>query len=922
MRPLKLTLSAFGSYAGVQELDMDALGGSGLYLITGKTGAGKTTIFDAITFALYGSASGDNRTPAMLRSQYADPKTPTFVELLFLHQGKIYRIRRNPEYQRPKARGEGFTKQTEEVELELPDGDMLTSRKDADKKIIEILGLTKDQFSGIEMLAQGDFQKVLLADTRTRQEIFSKLFKTANFQKLQDQLVTEKNNVSHSMDEAAKSLSQFMSEIMCDESDPLFEETLKAKNDELPSADVLKLLENLITSDSEKREVLAQTKKKLSDQIDKINTDIGEAKKTESINTQRSKYKAEFDSSTPLAKQAEKAAEEAASVLKANKDKYLTAAATIESTFDSYDAYEKAVTLKNADSKQLNLLNKKISTYRESVSSLKDELKAEKAEQKALAGTDAAIEKINAELEKISGQIQKLEELEEKSAEIKRLGVDFSKKEEKYKSAAAKAQEANNTYTSLHQAYIEGQAGILAESLEDGKPCPVCGSTVHTHPATRRDDVPSDAELESAKNKREKSETQESDARAAFESAKSLLQSKKDDFGILFKAATGSNDIENADSIIRQNSIELAKNRQDAQSLKADEEKKSARKAQLDKDIPEKEAALESSENQLKAAENDIAALQAKVEAEEKHTQELKSGLSFESRKKAEAEASRYKNYAEQLQQDYENKTKAYNDLNQKMTDLSGKISSLEDQLKSAPDLDLTALTTQLAACRKNQTRNEDMQNDVNIRLDTNSRVKQSISQKSQELSDLENKYTWVAALADTASGNVTGKQKIALETYIQSTYFDRVLIRANRRLLKMSDSQYELERKKDADSLAKKTGLEINLFDHNNGSTRDVRTLSGGEMFLASLSLALGLSDEIQASAGGIQVDTIFVDEGFGTLDPDTLELAYEALASLTEGNRLVGIISHVEELENKIDKQIRVTKDRAGGSKAEVIV
>ena len=214
------------------------------------------------------------------------------------------------------------------------------------------------------------------------------------------------------------------------------------------------------------------------------------------------------------------------------------------------------------------------------------------------------------------------------------------------------------------------------------------------------------------------------------------------------------------------------------------------------------------------------------------------------------------------------------------------------------------------------------MLRDVNIRLDTNSRVKQSISQKSKELSDLESKYTWVAALADTASGNVTGKQKIALETYIQSTYFDRVLIRANRRLLKMSDSQYELERKKDADSLAKKTGLEINLFDHNNGSTRDVRTLSGGEMFLASLSLALGLSDEIQASAGGIQVDTIFVDEGFGTLDPDTLELAYEALASLTEGNRLVGIISHVEELENKIDKQIRVTKDRAGGSKAEVIV
>ena len=248
LRPLKLIMSAFGPYAGSTEVDFTSLGERGLYLITGDTGAGKTTIFDAITFALYGEASGEIREASMLRSNYADEKTPTFVELSFVLGGKEYRVRRNPEYNRPKARGEGFTLQKSDAELTLPDGKIITRQKDVNQQIVEILGIDRSQFTRIAMIAQGDFRKLLFASTEERKKIFQKLFHTHLYQSLQEELKRISAQMRKEFEKASASLDQYAEGILCGEEDPLFDIVLQAREHQIPVAKIAELLKvhNLI----------------------------------------------------------------------------------------------------------------------------------------------------------------------------------------------------------------------------------------------------------------------------------------------------------------------------------------------------------------------------------------------------------------------------------------------------------------------------------------------------------------------------------------------------------------------------------------------------------------------------------------------------------------------------------------------------
>lgn len=921
MKPLKLTLSAFGSYADRQTLDMASLGPSGLYLITGKTGAGKTTIFDAITFALYGEASGDNRTPSMLRSNYADPKTETFVELTFSHNGKEYFIKRNPEYQRPKTRGEGFTRQAAGVELRLPDKRTITSVREADRMIEEILGLSREQFSGIEMLAQGDFQKVLLADTKTRQEIFRDLFRTNNYLLLQKRLEDEKKAVAAQMDDARKSISQYIQEITCSDTDVLIIDVEKAKEDGANISDVLELLDKLIARDDAEDQKLNAENKQLSSGIEKINGKLGEAKKLEESRHQIAEYQKEQEENGRAVNKAKEDMDAAKRAMDDLKDKDLAAAAKLEETLENYDAYDKAVSDRRQHEAKKAELEEQIKNEEESSSALKKEIENLKSEQQELKGSELNIEKLRADIEKFTELQKNLKELAQKYSDITAAEKELAAFQSHHADKQRKAQKAEEKYTAMHRAYIDGQAGILAETLEDGKPCPVCGSTHHDHPAAKKEDVPSYNELQKAKEDRDKKEKDEQDAKGLCDRAEASLEEKKNGFITDEKKLLNSGDITQAEELIREKSDDAAAQLAKSKAQKQKEEQNSLRLKSLDSLIPKKEEELEKSKETKQQNASALAGIKTQIENDIRQENSLKKGLTFDSRKDAEKEIKRLYAEADKLAASFSKKEKAHNALARKADELKGNIASLEKQIKDSPEYDTERLSETLAELKESQAANSKKQKALAARLKVNKNSKENIATKSKELIETEERYKWVRALSDTASGNVAGKERIALETYIQSTYFDRVLTRANRRLLKMSDNQYELQRQKDPGAHNKKTGLEIELTDHYNGSTRDVKTLSGGEMFLASLSLALGLSDEIQASAGGIQVDTIFVDEGFGTLDPDTLELAYEALAGLTEGDRLVGIISHVEELENKIAKQIRVTKDKTGGSRAEIV-
>lgn len=924
MRPLKLTMQAFGSYAGQTTLDLDRLGTSGLYLITGKTGAGKTTIFDAITYALYGEASGNNRDANMLRSQYALPGMETYVDLTFLHQGKIYRIRRNPEYERPKTRGQGLTKEPAGVELTLPDGQIITKSKEADPKITEILGLTKEQFSGIEMLAQGDFQKVLLAGTKEREDIFRNLFKTGKYQTLQKRLEDEKKAVFGKKEDAKKSIRQYINEITCDETDERNVELDKMKEGDPLTGRVLNLVGELIDKDQALDEKLSGENRTLADEIEAINGKLGEAKKLEENRQHIREYKAAEGEKLPAIKKAEEAREAAKLAMddqEFGRDRKLSEAAKLEESLDDYDAYDKAVKARKTHIKEQEGLTEEIRQGKENLAALEKEIKDLKTEQEGLKGSALNLEKIKADIEKRKDKVNALNALKEKYDAILQAKEELSTLKADLLEKQKKAQKAEDTYTKKHRAYIEGQAGILAEGLEEGQPCPVCGSTHHEHLAVKTEDVPTDRQLEKAKADRDSREEEEKTAKGTFDRAQAALEEKTRTFQSDEEKLLGVNDFDGAESRIQ---TELAESKAAGRKAVAElkkEMKNQARLEELEKWIPEKEEKLEEGKAAQTEQEKKLSALETAIANDGREEERLKIGLSFSSKKAAEKEIEKLKAEAEKLEKDYKDREETCQKLSEELIKLRGMIASLEKQVKESPKYDMEALTSDLQKSREIQEENQKKLKDIAARLKVNQDARDNIESVSEKLTEIEGRYQWVRALSDTASGNVTGKEKITLETYIQTTYFERVLVRANRRLLKMSDSQYELQRKKDSDTKNKKTGLEIELIDHYNGSVRDVKTLSGGEMFLASLSLALGLSDEIQASAGGIQVDTVFVDEGFGTLDPDTLELAYEALAGLTEGNRLVGIISHVEELENKIDKQIRVTKDRTGGSRAEIV-
>ena len=352
------------------------------------------------------------------------------------------------------------------------------------------------------------------------------------------------------------------------------------------------------------------------------------------------------------------------------------------------------------------------------------------------------------------------------------------------------------------------------------------------------------------------------------------------------------------------------------------EDKKLKRKADLEKQIPTLEQEIKELQNSLLNMKEQQIQDSAKAEGVAKQAEELRKSFAFENGQQASSYINELKKKSRALTEAFDAAGEKLNSHKEKLSRIQGQIKALEDTLSKAEEVDYEAQLDMKKTLEEEKTQVNARFQATAFRIKSNESARDNIVRKVGELSETEKSLQWITALADTASGKLTGKEKIMLETYIQTTYFDRIIARANLRLMKMSDAQYELKRMEVAANNRGQSGLDLGVIDHYNGSERSVKTLSGGESFMAALSLALGLSDEIQSVAGGIMIDTMFVDEGFGTLDQDSLELAFNALAGLTEGNRLVGIISHVSELKQKIDRQIVVTKGKSGGSKAEIKV
>lgn len=767
MRPMYLALSAFGPYAGEECIDFTKLGKKGIYLITGDTGAGKTTIFDAIVFALYGEASGEARGADMLRSKYAKPETPTYVKMTFSYREKEYHITRNPEYLRPLKKGEGYTANKADAELIYPDGHIVTKSREVTKAVMELLCLDKNQFTQIAMIAQGDFLKLLFARTEDRSKIFREIFHTKAYQILQEKLKTEANNLRAEYEDLYKSISQYMDGILCKEEFAGEIEQIRQKQKVLSISEITDMVKHQIEMEQEQFSGLEEKQEALEKELAEVNEIIGKSKEQQRIKEELQIAKKQFEVKEPRLKELQVLFEK------------------------SQTAYQKA------EEEQKNI---------------------EQLYQETL------------------GILEKLELKNNVEEQLLKLQKEAEQKQEAYKQASLNSRRYKETYECMEQYYLDEQAGVLAQYLQEGEKCPVCGSLSHPFPAQRKEGAPSKEEVEEAKRIWEAGNEKARLTSEAAGAVRGKLESMQEQYRKLTE--------------------------------------------ELKEEQPLPFSDKQEAEEKCRAAEvATVLAQKAKMQAETVW-------------RNAEKECQKYQN----------------------------QIETLSKQMQEAAACNIEKLSERKQALEQGRKDILGQQQQIHLRVTTNTRMIQAIVKKNKQMQEVEEKWGLMKELAATMNGTVAGKDKIMLETYVQMTYFDRIIKRANTRFMQMSGGQYELMRAKQAQNIKSQSGLELDVIDHYNGTMRSVKTLSGGEAFLASLSLALGLSDEIQAASGGICLDTMFVDEGFGSLDEEALSQAVNTLQGLAEGNRLVGIISHVAELQDKIEKQIVVTKEISGGSRAKI--
>ena len=921
MRPIKLTISAFGPYSGKTTIDFGAFGESGLYLIAGDTGAGKTTIFDAITYALYGEPSGNNRDVSMLRSKYADAGTPTEVELTFLYRGNEYTVRRTPAYDRPKLRGEGTTKSIASAELRLPDGRVVTKASDVDEAVHDILGVNREQFSQIAMIAQGDFLKLLHADTRERQAIFREIFRTGVFQIFQERIKSEAAALSNEREAAQKSSQQYISGIQCGEEDPHFPEVCKAKDGKVLTENVLELLDILISEDSAASDALASElaeKEKRLEKLTTLLTRAAEQRKTqkeyEEATAERENRKTQLK--TLLDAEAEER-ERMPEIEKAEK-----AAARIEASFPDYEKLSQTESLLNEVSGSINSLTAKQREQQLAVENQRNEIEKLQSERRAL---DQAGEKKSELLSGRNKLLQREKDLEAFSEELRVLEQQRARliaAQKNYERASEESETLRDKASAMRRAFNNEQAGIMAAALQDGTPCPVCGSTTHPQKACLSGDAPSEAEVDQAERTADAAQKKANAASTEAGTIRGSAEAAEAAAGKKCAELLDDCSLETAEARIRSNITEIKTALQKADADISREEANVRRRDELDKDIPQKQRQFETQNAALSEITLSLAQSEARKDELLKQLKDLRARLEFESKAEAEAEKAAQEASAAAIKKAIADAGEKRQACDKALSAAVSAIERLEKLLKDAEDIDAEALGGEKTQITAERDAVRERQNEVAIRLAANRSAQENIRKKAEELTALEQRWKWIRAMSNTANGNISGKDKIMLETYVQMTYFDRIIRRANTHFIKMSGGQYDLKRRQSADNQRSQSGLELNVIDHYNGTERSVKSLSGGESFIASLSLALGLSEEIQASAGGIRLDTMFVDEGFGTLDPETLSKAMRALNSLTEGNRLVGIISHVGDLRRTIDNQIIVTKDKTGGSHVQIRV
>ena len=934
MRPLRLTLSAFGPYAAETTLDLEKLGRGGLYLITGDTGAGKTTIFDAITYALYDHSSSGIREGSMLRCKYADDKTPTFVELEFEVHGVRYTVRRNPEYQRPKARGEGMTTEKADATLTYPDDrPPVTKAKDVTAAVQEIIGLDYNQFSQIVLIAQGQFTKLLNASTEERSRIFRKLFRTQRYAQLQERLQAEASALNQQRTAQNAKLDSLLGGLQFSPEDP-DAEALRALCAQTVPETALALLDALTARQAAALEEVGTALQATEAQLDTVQQQLGAAAQAQRLAQQLAARQAELAAAKPALDAAR--AEAGRHAGDAAQLDALTAQVTqAQSALAAYNALDTLCRQQTEARDAARLAAAQAHKRRTQLDSLNAALAAAETELAALANADTRLLALQNRSAQLTQRGEALAKLEQRLADCQRQAKAAHKAQENYRAAAAAQDEARARRDALERAFLDAQAGLLAESLTEGAPCPVCGSTHHPARALLPHTAPTQAQVEAARQAAAEADRQAQNASAAAQSALAAANEAKtslrrDAETLLperFTTPEGTVPLTFAlmTNVLAEENTALQAAQTDCKAQCQQAEADCRRKAQLEADRQAKTRQRPALEQAAAEADRSAAAQNASADALEGQIAERRAALPYSRRADAQAALDKLEADRSTLRTGMDTAQRKLKQAEQTVAAAEAAVEALtaqqtaaQKELPARSAEELTAQQTELTAARETLRSREKQ---LSAQLLPNRKTAAQYRAAAEARQALESRWQWVSALAATAGGTLTSKQKIKLEAYIQMNYLDRILRYANTRLMQMTAGQYELERI-GAENQRSQSGLDLGVIDHYNGTRRSVKTLSGGESFKASLALALGLSDEVQSSAGGIRLDTLFLDEGFGSLDEESLELAIRVLSGLTEGDRLVGIISHVGALKDRIDRQVVVHKARTGGSTVELRV
>jgi len=1038
MKPHMLTVSAFGPYAGVQKIDFDEFGGKGLFLITGDTGSGKTSIFDAITYALYGSMNGD-RDAKNIRSDFASPDTETYVELFFTHNGKEYRVKRWPHQMRPKLRGEGLTDKPAGAELDIEGMKHLTNTS-ADNKILEIIGIDHKQWKQTAMLAQGEFRNLLAANTNERTSTLRTLLSTKSIREFQQKLSDLSKQFNSQYTVAKQDMIKAMNAVSLPDDSPR-KETLKELSDQAHAEEFIALLEEQISEENDVCSRIGEEQKTLDARkqdltaakatAETVNAKIVELEKEKKLSEELSKQKQDMDS---LRKEAD-TIDSALKVLKSPKKEIENLTADIDRISSEQNDVrnqlaglkvkesEAQANLQSAEAKktdaerltgeisrlesqkgaymeiaQLNseltsteTIRAKTEAEYDSLSNERKELDARTSEHREYLNSN---EKSEATLENVKNEIAGIQDVKKKVASLSKAVSDYESSSEKRESAEKEFNDRKAEYDRLVAAFsdssrlfFEASAGRLAEKLTENKPCPVCGSIHHPDPASVRNGAPSQEELDTLEDEKKKAEEDYRVADSNLASINAELKSKLESV----KERTEDLEIEFSDvKSSSEKAAEIKKSAADKERELTKQQKELEIVCKRIEDIRKElngpmDARRTELEPLIEESKNNLAILGEKVTVLTTRIKEKREGLEFGSIEELEKTVKSKTKEKNIIESAIEKAQKALSDVSDAIQVKNGIIESMISQLETlAKTLDskkteyaeilasnsMTPESADLALSREsdlqemvskireyddrvtaNNTRITSLTEDVDGRSMTDvtglvqqlSQISEEIRGKAEEstaiqirisgyrsaeknirenmnaLDKLGTECRDIIRLNEIANGGTDSKQ--TFETYIQAMYFGRVLTFANRRLGHMSDGRYELMIRTETGgkSLA---GLDIDVLDNYTGKRRPSNTLSGGESFKAALALALGLSDAIQTMKGGVCIDTLFVDEGFGSLDKDSLKQAIDVLLETSNGNSLVGIISHVEELKSEIDRKILVRHMGNGlkGSRAEL--